>query len=199
MQLRKLSLFASLFLVGTSAFAEDYVNVQVLHYNENDSRVSVLAPSVEGNKEFGTDYTLNVNVVSDSVSGASPTYYDTASGASAYSRGTQNDPTKIKKGNVEFKEQRIAVGANLTTRLVNRDEILTGLNLSREHDFNSGELSGSYLHYLDSSKNQSVTIGGSYQTNQILVDTSSGASQTKTNNVINLQGPHILYKPLVFF
>lgn len=189
MQLGKISLYASLFLVGNSAFSEDYINVQVLHYNESDSRVSVLAPSVEINKELGTDYTLNVNVVADSVSGASPTYYDTTSGASAYSRGTQNDPTKIKKGNVTFEEQRTAVGANLTTRLSNRDEVQTGINMSAEHDFYSAEVSGSYLHYLDGSKNQSITVGGSYQNNQILVktDASSGASEKMSNNVINLQ------------
>ncbi len=189
MQLNKLSLYASIFLVSSCAMAEDYVNVQILHYSENDSRVTVLAPSVEVNKEFGTDYTLNASVVTDSVSGASPTYYDAASGASAYSRGTQNDPTKIKKENITFEEQRTAGTLNLITRLANRDEIQTGLNLSREHDFYSNEISGSYLHYLDNSKNRSVSIGGSYQSNEILVyqDASSGASQKMTNNVSNLQ------------
>ncbi len=188
MQLRKISFYASLFLASTAVFGEDYVNVQVLHYNENDSRVSVLAPSVEINKELGTDYTLNVDIVSDSVSGASPTYYDAQSGASAY-RGTQNDPSKIKKGNVDFEEQRTALGVNLTTRLANRDEIQTGINGSAEHDFYSTELSGSYLHYLDGSKNQSLTAGGSYQSNQVLVktDTSSGASEKMTNSIYNLQ------------
>ena len=189
MQLSKLSIVTCLALLSINANGEDYVNVEVLHYNENDSRVSVLAPSIEINKDFGTDYTLNVSIVSDSVSGASPTYYDSASGASAYSRGTQNDATKIKKGNVDFEEQRTAVGVNLTTRMANRDELQTGLNFSAEHDFYSAEVSGSYLHYLDSSKNQSISFGGSYQSNQILkkVDASSGASQKMTNTIYNLQ------------
>jgi len=166
--LRMVSFITCLALATTQGFGEDYVRVEVLQYNENDSRVSVLAPTIEVNKEFGTDYTLNVDIVADSVSGASPTYYDTASGASAYSRGVQNDPTKIKKGNVNFEEQRTAIGANLTTRFDSRDELQTGINFSAEHDFYSAELSGSYLHYLDGSKNQSLTIGGSYQNNQIL-------------------------------
>lgn len=186
MQLRKISIITAIAIASINANAEDYVNVQVLHYSENDSRVSVLAPSIEVNKEFGTDYTLNVDIVADSVSGASPTYYDTTSGASAYSRSTTATP---KKGNIKFEEQRTAVGANLTTRMENRDELQTGLNFSAEHDFYSGELSGSYLHYLDTSKNQSVSFGGSYQNNQILVktDASSGASQKMTNSVYNLQ------------
>ncbi|MCI0501025.1 MAG: DUF3570 domain-containing protein [Epsilonproteobacteria bacterium] len=189
MQLRKLSFITCLALATTNGFGEDYVRVEVLQYNENDSRVSVLAPSIEVNKEFGTDYTLNVDLVADSVSGASPTYYDTASGASAYSRGVQNDPANIKKDNVNFEEQRTAIGVNLTTRFDSRDELQTGINISAEHDFYSAELSGSYLHYLDGSKNQSLTVGGSYQSNQILkkIDTTSGASEKLTSDIYNLQ------------
>lgn len=190
MQLKTLSLAASLAILSLNAYGEDYVNVEVLHYAENNSRTTVLAPSVEINKDFGTDYTLNVTAVADSVSGASPTYYktDSSSGASAYSRGVTTSD-KIKKGNVTYEEQRTALGANLTTRFANRDELKTGLNFSGEHDFYSGELSGSYLHYLDNSHNQSISFGGSFQSNQVLVktDTSSGASEKKTNTIYTLQ------------
>lgn len=192
MQLNKLSLIASLAIVSMNASAQDYVNVQILHYSESDSRVSVIAPAIEVNKDFGTDYTLNVDIVADSVSGASPTYYDATSGASSYSRGTSSN---IKKGNVTFEEQRKAGNANLTTRFKNRDELQTGISYSTEHDFYSAELSASYLHYLDDSHNRSVSIGGSYQNNQILVqcedhsecDASSGASAKMTNSVYNMQ------------
>jgi hypothetical protein len=89
MQLGKLSLAASMVLVAMNASAQDYINVEFMQYDESDSRVSVSAPSLEINKDFGADYTLNVDVVLDSVSGASPTYYDAdaSSGASAYNRG----------------------------------------------------------------------------------------------------------------
>ncbi len=184
MQLGKLSIVATLAIASMNAYGEDSINFEVLHYSENDSRTQVIAPSIEVNKDFGTDYTLNVSVVADSVSGASPTYYrtDTASGASAYSRGTTAN-SNIKKGNITYEEQRTALSANLTTRFDNRDELKTGINLSGEHDFYSGELSGSYMHYLDSSHNQSISFGGSIQNNQILVktDTTSGASEKKTN------------------
>ena len=61
-----------------------------------------------------------------------------------------------------------------------------GGNYSTEHDYDSTELSTEYLHYLDSSKNQSITIGGSYQKNDVSIycklntgacDSSSGASE----------------------
>jgi len=72
----------------------------------------------------------------------------------------------------------------------NRDELQTGLNYSTESDFYSAELSSSYLHYLDGSKNQSISFGGAYQSNQVLikkVDTASSASKKMTNSVLNAQ------------
>lgn len=214
MQLGKLSIATCIALASINANAEDYVNVQVLHYNENNNRVSVVAPSLEINKEFGTDYTFNLDFVNDTVSGASPTYYDSISGASAYNRGIQTDTAKIKKGNIEFHEQRNAISINLITRMENRDELQTGINVSDEKDFRSTEVSGSYLHYLDTSKNKSLSFSGSYQNNQILIylkpsdsnissdddhddhedsssgassDASSGASQKMKNSTYNFQ------------
>ena len=186
MQLRKLSLMACSLIMSMQSQAQDYVNFEVLQYNENDSRVSVTAPSIEINKDFGTDYTLNIDFVLDDVSGASPTYYDAASGASAYSVGTGAD---IKYGNLSFEEQRTAISANLTTRFANRDELVIGGSRSQEHDFYSNEASASYLHYLDDSHNQSIGFGGSFQMNEVLdrPDTLSGASQKETNDGFSLQ------------
>lgn len=196
MQLNKLSLAASVVLVALNAYAEDYVNIELLQYNESDSRVSVSAPSLEINKDFGADYTLNVDVVFDTVSGASPSYFDAdaSSGASAYNRGKSSN---IKYDNIEFEENRFAGSATLATRFENRDELSVGISYSSESDFYSYEGSASYLHYLGSSHNQSLSFGGSYQSNEVLikncmdnpncVDASSGASQKMTNDVYNLQ------------
>ena len=196
MQLSKLSFAASALLVALNASAEDYINIEFLQYDESDSRVSVSAPSLEINKDFGADYTLNVDVVFDTVSGASPTYFDAdaSSGASAYNRG---ESSNIKYDNIEFEENRFAGSAALTTRFENRDELSVGISYSSESDFYSYEGSASYLHYLDSSHNQSLSFGGSYQSNEVLikncmnnpncVDASSGASQKMTNDVYNLQ------------
>jgi len=64
-------------------------------------------------------------------------------------------------------------------------------------NYDSTEVSTEYLHYLDSSKNQSITIGGSYQKNDISIycrlntgacDSSSGASEkVKDLEVITTQ------------
>jgi len=175
--------------------AEDYVSVQYMQYDESNDRTSISAPSIEINKDFGTDYTLNAQIVSDSVSGASPIFYDASSGPSAYSRGPVNDGD-VTYGNVDYDDQRTAAALLLTTRFDNRDELKMGLNYSSERDYYSYEGSAEYLHYLGEDKNQAVSLGLSYQYNEVLIqecifngdcDTQSGASQKEDNTVLSAE------------
>jgi len=194
MQLR-ISLAAATLLTSMAVQAEDYVSVQYLQYNESNNRTAVSAPSIMLNKDFGTDYTLNVNFVADAVSGASETFYDASSGASAFSRGIGVNASDVEYGNVEYEDTRLAGGATLITRFDNRDELTVGLNYSAESDFYSTEGSLEYMHWLTSSKNNSLSFGLSYQSNEVLVhcdglgscDASSGASEAMTNDAINAQ------------
>jgi len=200
MQLR-ISLAAATLLSSMAIQAEDYVSVQYLQYNESNNRTAVSAPSIMLNKDFGTDYTLNVNVVADAVSGASETFYDASSGASAYSRGIGVNASDVEYGNVEYDDTRVAGGATLITRFDNRDELTVGLNYSSESDFYSAEGSLEYMHWLTSSKNNSLSLGLSYQSNEVLVkcnpdsatsscDAGSGASEAMTNDAINVQASY---------
>jgi len=197
MQLR-LSLAAATLISSLALNAEDYVRVQYLQYDETLNKTSVSAPSIMINKDFGTDYTLNANLVFDSVSGASETYYDGASGASAFSRGIGVKAKDIKYANVTYSDQRSAGGVSLTTRFSNRDELVLGTNYSAEHDFYSNDISAEYMHWLDSSKNSSLSLGLSYQVNEVLVrceensacDGESGASEEMSADVFNLQASY---------
>ena len=173
-----------------SASSEDYVRINYMNYSESGNGVSVGAPAVEVNKNFGVDYTLNASIVSDTVSGATKVYTDTTSGASAFSsRGTVADSSKIKKTAVTFNEQRTALNANLTKRLKNRDEIKYGLNYSYESDYQAIGLNAGYLHWLDNNKNRSLNFGVSYQANLILNrhDSVSGASKAEKSNAYGFE------------
>lgn len=196
MQLR-ISLAAATIISAMAVQAEDYISIQYLQYNENESRTAISAPSITINKDLGTDYTLHSNLGTDVVSGASETWYDSSSGASAYSRGEGVGADKVKYGNVKYDDVRTSGGMSLITRLDNRDELTVGFNLSGEYDFRSKELSAQYMHWLGSGKNSSVSIGLSYQDNDILVrcpaneastcDASSGASDVMDADAINTQ------------
>ncbi len=173
-------------LLSTSLIAEDYISVQMMHYDEDSGRTTISTPSVEINKDFGADYTLNVSYVSDSVSGASPIFIDSISGASAAISEGNTYQDDVQYSDVEYSDRRNSVGATLTKRFESRDEFTIGANFSNEYDYKSNEISAEYLHYLDDSKNQSISFGTSYQKNDVSVycslgtdicDASSGASE----------------------
>ena len=197
MQLR-LSIAAASLIAASAAQAEDYVSVQYMQYDENNNRTSISAPSITVNKDFGTDYTLNMSVMTDAVTGGSPTAIDTASGASgAYKRGATN-ANNVSYENVDYEDNRIAGNILLTTRLENRDELSLGVSYSAESDFYSYEGSAEYMHWLGQEKNQALSFGLAVQANEILIqecienyscepDANSGASQKETASLINAQ------------
>lgn len=196
MQLKyKLSVVAATFL-ASSLTAEDYVRVQYLQYDESSNRISVKAPSLEVNKEFGVDYSLNIKAVKDGVSGATPIYHDTSSGASAFSRSKNTSVNNIKKSNVKMTESRAYTAASLVTRFENRQELTTSFSRSYESDYASNNLSADYLFYENQSKNRSYNIGFAYQKNQILIkdctlnsqcDTQSSASEKKDASLYTIE------------
>ena len=182
-----ISKITAIAIVASNAlYAENYVAVEFLQYDENNNRVSVSAPSLSASYDIGTDYTIKADFVHDAVSGATPSWQpDSSSGAS--SRDNSGDYIYEKQ---TFDEARNAGSVMLTTRFENRDELYTGIDYSRESDFDSKAVSAEYMHYTDKSHNQSINFGVSYGMNEILsydYDTGSGASQKETSTSINIQ------------
>ncbi len=195
----KISTIACAFLATTTLFAQDYISVQYMSFYEDSGRTTIHTPSFEINKDFGADYTLNISAVHDSVSGASPTFYDATSGASATLPDGHTYTSDIVYGNIPYEDDRKAISLNLTKRFLSRDELIVGYSYSDENDYRSNELSAQYLHYLDSSKNRSLSIGASYQKNDVSIycfmgtldcDSISGASskvKKRDLDVINFE------------
>jgi len=173
-------------IASNALYAENYVAVEFLQYDENDNRVSVSAPTLSASYDLGTDFNIKADFVHDAVSGATPSWQpDSTSGAS----GRDNTGDYVYE-NQEFDEARNAGSLMLTTRFANRDELYTGFDYSRESDFDSKAVSAEYMHYTDKSHNQSVNIGASYAFNEILsydYDGGSGASQKEESNSLNIQ------------
>jgi hypothetical protein len=187
MQLRKLSLITSSLLISLQA--EDSLSINYLHYSESDDRVQVNAPSITFKKDFGTDYSLRVNGTFDSISGASPNWVDSQSGASKRSFSKNSDNSRYSYENMEFEDTRTALSGDLTIRQENRDEFNVGISISRETDYYGNELSLSYISYIDSLKNSAVSIGGSVNMNEILsynhhtaTDSDTGASKKEESS-----------------
>jgi len=173
-------------VTSNALYAENYVAVEFLQYDENNNRVSVSAPSLSASYDIGTDYNIKADFVHDAVSGATPSWKpDSTSGAS----GRDNSADYVYE-NQKFDEERNAGSVMLTTRFANRDELYTGVDYSRESDFDSKAVSAEYMHYTDKSHNQSVNLGVSYSFNEILsyqYDSGSGASKKEDSTSINVQ------------
>ena len=205
MQLR-LSTIACSLLAISSLDAQDYVSIQYMNYDEDSGRTTITTPAIEFNKDFGVDYTLNVTILQDTISGASPTYYDASSGASATLSNTTSYPSNIEYGDIEYEDEREAIGTMLTTRFASRDELSVGYNYSTENDYRSHELSLEYLHYLNQSKNSSFSFGLSYQKNDVEIycflgttecDSSSGASAISVEKDLDVYNFEIGYTQIL--
>ncbi len=207
MQLKKLNIkisqVAILAILASNALqAENYVSMEFLKYDENDDRVSVLAPTFSASYDIGTDYNVKASFMHDTITGATPTWQpDSGSGASS-----KNNSGDYVYENQAFNDARNEGSLMVTTRFANRDELYIGANYSRESDYDSKSVSAEYLHYIDSSHNQSVNIGASYAFNEILsfnnnesrsrrdrdddyddYDDDSGASQKEESQSLNVQ------------
>ena len=194
----KYSLIAAATLFSL-ANAQNYISVQYMDYDEDSGRTTIHSPHIELNLDFGVDYTLNISGVIDSLSGASPTYFDGSSGASAKVPKGSVLSSDIAYGDIPYSDRRKAFGINLTKRLKSRDELSVGYNYSNERDYLSNEVSLGFLHYLDKNKNRSIDFGLSFQKNKIKIgcylgnsecDGISGASSKVVNRhsyVLNAQ------------
>ncbi len=173
-------------LASNTLQAENYVSMEFLRYDENNDRVSVLAPAFNASYDIGTDYNIKASFMNDTITGATPVWRpDTASSASG-----RNNRGDYSYENQEFDEVRNESSVMLTTRFANRDELYTGVNYSSESDFSSKTASVEYLHYTDRSHNRSISLGASYSFNELLsydFDGGSYLSEQEESTSLNLQ------------
>lgn len=172
-------IFSAVFLGCTamvSAFAgEQYVGISKTKYKESDQRMDIDYVSLSVLKDLGTDFTVSFNATEDAMTGATPVW-DHASGASKYTAIERNGMigpglTRVKDYNFEnheMEDKRVAYDLSVTWRTPEaRDELTVGISHSEEEDYRSKGISAQYLHYLDPSKNRSVTAGLSVLDNDV--------------------------------
>lgn len=181
-----------------NAASSDEVGLKHTYYKENNNRMRIDFTNANFKYDIGADYTLNINLGYDSISGGTP-IWDSVSGASGGvtddsvsgasqcvdsagryickdTRGSgvvgdgQKDMSDFVYRNVQIKDKRKALNLSLTKRTSRRDEITVGTSYSKEEDFKSLEGSLSYLYNLDTTRNRSINVGLSYQANSALHD-----------------------------
>ena len=145
------------------------IDSAVLYYSETN-RVTVIEPVASARKEISEDEFLNVRIVADSLSGASPNgaikqgstqTFTTPSGNGTYvadANTTPLDPT--------FRDSRGAVNAEWEKPLSNTSKGIYSANISKEFDYTSAGLGATFS--WDTHQRQNTwTAGVAYSMNLI--------------------------------
>lgn len=149
----------------------------LLYYREKD-RISAIKPVLGLSKDYGDEHLLNLKLVFDSLSGASPNGAATASVPQTFTgpsggRGGDDDdeggPTVTparKLPAVGFRDTRVALAAGWSQPLTVTTKGNIGANFSREYDYTSVGGNLGLSHDLNE-KNTTLSIGYSHQSDSI--------------------------------
>lgn len=191
-------------LASAAVEAEQSVSLHHMNYSEKDQRVDVTDSVLALKLNFGVDYSLDLSLGYDSVTGASPAWQIDNS------NGVTNEEQTLRQQNltqgqeqtkqtllgytfnadryliqrVSLEDTRKSANATLTVRDEYRNEWNWGVSYSKEDDYRSVGASFSYLVYLDKFKNRSMNFGMAYLDDETLVFGSG--YQTRTEESLNL-------------
>lgn len=169
-------------LASTMAQAEQSLSLHYMDYSEKDQRVDVGDTVLALKADFGVDYSLDLSLGYDSVSGASPAWQindssgvsdeelrlrrervtlgQTKTAQTLLGYAFQSDKYAVQR--VGLEDTRKSINSALTVRDEYRNEWTWGLSYSKENDYKSVGASFSYLVYLDKFKNRSMNFGVAY-------------------------------------
>lgn len=145
-------------------------DVATLIYAESDSRVSAAEPVFNATKTYVDGEILNVKLVFDSLTGASPNGATPSDTAQTFTRPSGNgeytaDPNESPLDDT-FKDTRGALSGSWTAP-INRDwDYTVGAYGSKEYDYLSLGLNGGLKHYINQ-KNTALNFGLSFSADAI--------------------------------
>ena len=152
---------------GQTARAGDDWEVQsaLMIYSESDGRVNAIEPIVSGKKEFGEDHFVNIKLVLDSLTGATPNGAHASSDVQTFTNPSGNKPYTVQPGDNPlddtFLDTRVALSGTLEKPILdNRSRIIYGANFSKEFDYMSLGASATFMRdYNDRNTTLSYALG----------------------------------------
>lgn len=141
----------------------------ILYYGEN-SRVSLLEGVVNAQKDFGDEHIFNGKLVIDTLTGASASGAVSQPNVQTFTRPSGKGEYQISNGDIPlddtFKDTRVQISGQWTQPLWQDTRGSTGFNISKEYDYLSMGINGSFAKDFDR-KNTSLSLGLSYQYDKI--------------------------------
>lgn len=164
-------------LLSGAAQADNSISYQAYKYVESKDRISVLAGDLAIEKDFGTDLTARLDIGTDAISGATPSWKAKPGYANEYQSGR----TKVAD------ESRHSVSGGLSVRDTLRNEYTFGAAYSSEPDFISRELSAQGMWWHDESHNRGYVLGLGAQLNTAVATAFTNNKIDRNSDAFNLQ------------
>jgi len=146
------------------------IDTAVLYYGESDGRVTAFEPAVYASKDLGDGELVDLRLVVDVLTGATPNgahaasvtqTFTTPSGGSSYTAQPGETPLDDS-----FKDTRVAAGVDWTLPLNRLSRIKLGLNGSTEYDYTSFGVSATYLQDFNN-RNTTLSAGLAFNNDTI--------------------------------
>lgn len=145
------------------------IDTAYLMYSEKD-RVDASEPTIKAQKTFADDSKLGLNLVLDTLTGASPSGAAPASTSQTYTRPSGTGFYKVPAGEIPlddtFHDMRTQIGASWDAPITRVLRYNIGGNVSAEHDYNSMSVNGGFSYDLNK-KNTTLSANLSYATDSI--------------------------------
>ena len=178
----KLSLAsAALLQMGTAAAADDTdngwdISSAILFYQENDGRVSAIEPVISGSRELAEGEKINLKLVLDSLTGATPNGAHASSSIQTFTNPSGRQAYTVNPGETPlddtFLDTRVALSGSWEMPVLDDySRLILGANLSKEFDYASLGASASFQRDSD---NRNTTYSASLGLNADTISPSGG-------------------------
>jgi hypothetical protein len=144
-----------------AADSEWDIDTAFLYYGESDSRVSAFEPAIYAGKNLSDEgERIDLRLVVDALTGATPNGAHASSEAQTFTTPSGKSSYTAKAGETPlddtFHDTRVAIGADWTLPIDRLSRTKLGLNVSKEYDYLSLGVSGSYIQDFNN-KNTTLT------------------------------------------
>ncbi len=146
--------------------SEDWdIDTAFLYYSEGDGRVSAFEPAIYAGKNIGDEgerERVDLRLVIDVLTGATPNGAHPSSVVQTFTTPSGNKSYTVQPGDNplddSFRDTRVAIGADWTLPINRLSRVKIGFNASKEYDYLSLGVSGTYFKDLNN-KNTTLSAG----------------------------------------
>jgi len=138
------------------------IDADLLIYSESDSRVSLVEPVVNMERDIGEDDSIKIRIITDTITGSTPNGALPSNTVQTFTNPSGNSGYTIAAGNIAlnstFRDKRTAVSVDYTQALSRLSRVTWGLNVNKEYDYSAFGGSATYQQEFNN-RNSTLMVG----------------------------------------